>query len=523
MLLLAQCTKNVDYYKNNIEKIMKTKRTAIVPTREQDYPGWYQEVIKAADLAENSVVRGCMVIKPWGYAIWEHIQQELDKQIKATGHQNFYFPMFVPLSFLAKEAEHVDGFAKECAVITHHRLETDPATGDLVPGGKLEEPLIVRPTSEAIIGEAFSRWINSYRDLPLLGNQWANVVRWEMRPRIFLRTSEFLWQEGHTAHATAEEAVIEAEKMLEVYRDVCESMIALPVVLGEKTAHEKFPGADVTYCLEAMMQDKKALQAGTSHFLGQNFAKAFNIKFLSKAGVEEHAWTTSWGMTTRLIGAMIMTHSDDDGLVLPPKLAPIQVVIVPLVHKPEDEQSILSYCQELNDRIKKLTYNGQNIRVEIDLKEKSHGEKIWGWVKKGVPIRLEIGQKEIANNAVFMGRRDFAPNEKSSISKDDFVSGLEALLTEIQNNLFKKAQNFQNEHTISVNSREEFYNFFNQDAEKSGFVLAYWSGDDETEVKLKQELKVTARCIPLKSKGQLGKCIFTGSDNAPLTLFARSY
>ncbi len=492
---------------------MKTKRTAIVPTREQDYPGWYQEVIKAAELAENSVVRGCMVIKPWGYAIWEYIQQELDKQIKATGHQNFYFPMFVPLSFLTKEAEHVDGFAKECAVITHHRLETDPVTGNLIPGGKLEEPLIVRPTSEAIIGEAFSRWINSYRDLPLLGNQWANVVRWEMRPRIFLRTSEFLWQEGHTAHATAEEAVEEAEKMLEVYRDVCESLIAMPVVLGEKTAHEKFPGADVTYCLEALMQDKKALQAGTSHFLGQNFAKAFNIKFLSKAGVEEHAWTTSWGMTTRLIGGMIMTHSDDDGLVLPPKLAPIQVVIVPLVHKVEDEQNILDYCNNLQNKINTLSYNGQKIRVEIDLKEKSHGEKIWGWIKKGVPIRLEIGQKEIANNAVFMGRRDLAPNEKAAIKIDEFVSGLEKLLTEIQDNLFSRAQKFQ----------EEFYKFFSLEAHQPGFVMAYWAGDDKTEAQLKQELKVTARCIPLKSKDKLGKCIFTGIDDVPLTIFARSY
>lgn len=501
---------------------MKTKRTAITPTREQDYPGWYQEVIKAADLAENSVVRGCMVIKPWGYAIWEHIQQELDKQIKATGHQNFYFPMFVPLSFLAKEAEHVEGFAKECAVITHHRLETDPVKG-LVPGGKLEEPLIVRPTSEAIIGEAFSRWINSYRDLPLLGNQWANVVRWEMRPRIFLRTSEFLWQEGHTAHATSEEAVEEAEKMLEVYRDVCEGLIAMPVVLGEKTANEKFPGADVTYCLESLMQDKKALQAGTSHFLGQNFAKAFNIKFLSKAGVEEHAWTTSWGMTTRLIGGLIMTHSDDDGLVLPPKVAPIQVVIVPLVHKAEDEQMILDYCNNLNNKIKALSYNGQNIRVEVDLKEKSHGEKIWGWIKKGVPIRLEIGQKEIANNAVFMGRRDLAPTDKSSVNIDDFVSGIEKLLTEIQDNLFTRAKNFKEENSFTANSREEFYKLFSTEDDQPGFVSAYWAGDDKTEDLLKKDLKVTARCIPLKTKNTLGKCIFTGVDNAPLTIFARAY
>jgi prolyl-tRNA synthetase len=501
---------------------MKTRKTAIVPTREQDYPQWYQEVIKAADLAENSVVRGCMVIKPWGYAIWENIQQELDKQIKATGHQNFYFPMFVPLSFLAKEAEHIDGFAKECAVITHHRLEVGPE-GVLVPGGKLEEPLIVRPTSEAIIGEAFSRWINSYRDLPVLGNQWANVVRWEMRPRIFLRTSEFLWQEGHTAHATADEAVIEAKKMLEVYRYICEDLIAMPVILGKKTEHEKFPGADTTYCLEAMMQDKKALQAGTSHFLGQNFAKAFNIKYLSKEGKEEFVWTTSWGVTTRLIGGLIMTHSDDDGLVLPPKIAPIQVVIVPLIHKKEDEQAILEYCEQLSEKIKNLFFNQQNIKVELDLKDKTPGEKIWGWIKKGVPIRLEIGAKELSNNAVFMGRRDLQPNEKSAVPAEEFLANVESLLGEIQNNLFKKALNYRQENSFTATNKDEFYNFFKQDAEASCFVLSHWIGDDATEEKLKQELKVAARCIPLEHKHELGKCIFTGKENAPLTLFSKAY
>ena len=501
---------------------MKAKRTAITPTREQDYPQWYQEVIKAADLAENSVVRGCMIIKPWGYAIWEYIQQELDKQIKATGHQNFYFPMFVPLSFLSKEAEHVEGFAKECAVVTHHRLEKDGEKG-LIPAGKLEEPLVIRPTSEAIIGEAYSKWINSYRDLPLLGNQWANVVRWEMRPRIFLRTTEFLWQEGHTAHAEKQEAIEEAEKMLQVYRKLSEEWLAMPVVLGEKTANEKFPGADTTYCLETMMQDKKALQAGTSHFLGQNFAKAFNIKFLSKAGVEEYAWTTSWGVTTRLIGGLIMTHSDDDGLVLPPKIAPIQIVVIPLVHKAEDEEKIIDYCEALKAKLANLSYNNTNIRVEIDLKEKSHGEKIWGWVKKGVPIRLEIGQKEIANQAVFMGRRDLAANEKVSVSRDEFILKVENILAEIQGNLFNRAEKFQQENSFTANSREEFYQFFSKESEQPGFVMAYWAGDDKTEDQLKQELKVTARCIPLKFKANLGKCIFTGSDSARLTIFARAY
>lgn len=501
---------------------MKAKRTAINPTREQDYPGWYQEVIKAADLAEHSIVRGCMVIKPWGCALWENIQTELDKKIKATGHQNFYFPMFIPLSLLAKEAQHVEGFAKECAVVTHHRLEADSEKG-LVPAGKLEEPLVIRPTSEAIIGEAFSRWIQSYRDLPLLGNQWANVVRWEMRTRLFLRTTEFLWQEGHTAHASALEAVEEAEKMLEIYRQVLEDFLAVPVILGNKTENEKFPGADVTYCLEAMMQDKKALQAGTSHFLGQNFAKAFNIKYLSREGIEEYTWTTSWGVTTRLIGCLIMSHSDDDGLVLPPKAAPIQIVIIPLIHKLEDEQRILDYCAALAKQLQAQNYNGQNIRVEIDLKEKNSGDKIWGWVKKGVPIRLEIGQKEVTNNAVFVGRRDLAPNDKKAIEQQEFIHNAEALLTEIQENLFNRAKKFQQENSITTSSREEFYQFFEKDTEKSGFVSAYWIGDDKTEEELKQKLKVTARCIPLKTKGMLGKCIFTGRENAPLTLFARAY
>jgi len=494
----------------------KNKKTAITPTREQDYPKWYQEVIKAADLAENSVVRGCMVIKPWGCAIWENIQRELDAKIKATGHQNFYFPMFVPLSFLAKEAEHIDGFAKECAVVTHHRLELNDQN-ELVPGGKLEEPLIIRPTSEAIIGEAFSRWINSYRDLPLLGNQWANVVRWEMRPRIFLRTSEFLWQEGHTAHATKLEAIEEAEKMLEVYRQLSEDFLGIPVVLGEKTANEKFPGADVTYCLESMMQDKKALQAGTSHFLGQHFSKAFNIKYLSQEGAEEYVWTTSWGVSTRLIGGLIMTHSDDDGLVLPPKIAPIQVIIIPLVHKVENEAGILAYCQELKQQF------SSNIRVDIDLHEKTPGEKVWGWIKKGVPIRLEIGQKEVENNAVFMGRRDLAPTDKKAIDKNEFIQNIDNLLDEIQNNLFERAKKFQDDNSFTASSQEEFYQFFAKESEQPGFISAFWIGDDETENQLKQKLKVTARCIPLSTKGQLGKCIFTGTNNAPLTVFARAY
>lgn len=498
------------------------KRTAIVPTREQDYPQWYLEVIKAADMAEHGVVRGCMVIKPWGCAIWEGIQQELDKKIKATGHQNFYFPMFIPLSFMAKEAEHIAGFAKECAVVTHHRLEADAEKG-LVPAGELEEPLVIRPTSEVVIGEAFSRWIKSYRDLPLLGNQWANVVRWEMRTRLFLRTSEFLWQEGHTAHATAAEAIEEAEKMLEVYRQLLEDFLAIPTILGEKTAAERFPGADTTYCLEAMMQDKKALQAGTSHFLGQNFSKAFNIKYLSASGVEEFTWTTSWGVSTRLIGGLIMTHSDDNGLVLPPKIAPIQVVIIPLIHKKENEQVIMEYCIAIKKELQLHQYNGQNIRVEIDTKERSSGEKIWGWIKKGVPVRLEIGHKELSQNSVFIGRRDLEPTDKTSIDKSNFIERIESTLTEIQHNLFAKAKKFQTDNSFTASTKEEFYAFFKKDSDQSGFVMAYWAGDEETEKHLKETFKVTARCIPLASKASTGICIFTGKNNSPLTMFAKSY
>lgn len=499
----------------------KQNRTAINPTRAQDYPKWYQEVIKAADLAENAVVRGCMVIKPWGYALWENIQKALDKRIKDTGHENFYFPTLVPLSFMAKEAEHVEGFAKECAVVTHHRLEADAEKG-LVPAGPLEEPLVARPTSEVIIGEAFSRWINSYRDLPLLGNQWANVFRWEMRPRVFLRTSEFLWQEGHTAHAQRDEAVEEAEKMLEIYRELAEEWLAMPVIVGKKTLREKFPGADETYCIEAMMQDKKALQAGTSHFLGQNFAKAFNIKYLSEKGTEEHAWTTSWGVSTRLIGGLIMTHSDDDGLVLPPKIAPVHVVIVPLLHQAKDEQELLNYCKSLQERLENTIYNGALVKVKLDLQEKRAGDKVWGWIKKGVPIRLEVGPKELENNAVFMGCRDLTPKDKCAVPVAEFADNLPETLQEIQDTLFNRALAYQQENTMTVTSKDAFYDCFASD-EKSGFVLAHWCGDEATEDALKEELKVTPRCIPLTTETQMGTCIFTGAENAPLTLFAKAY
>lgn len=501
---------------------MNKPQTAISPTRAEDYPAWYQEVVKAAELAENSVVRGCMVIKPWGYAIWENIQAELDRMIKETGHENLYFPLFVPLSFLEKEATHVDGFAKECAVVTHHRLEANEE-GKLIPAGELEEPLVVRPTSETIIGEAYARWINSYRDLPLLYNQWANVVRWEMRTRMFLRTTEFLWQEGHTAHATAQEAMEETEKMLEVYRILNEDFLAVPLLLGAKTEGEKFPGADITYTIEAMMQDKKALQSGTSHFLGQNFAKAFNIKYLSAEGREEFVWTTSWGTTTRLIGGMIMTHSDDDGLVLPPKIAPLHVVIVPVTHKSENPQAILDYCEKLKSDLQTKIFNNKPVKVKVDTHDKRPGDKMWGWIKKGVPVRLEIGPQELEKNSVFMGRRDLTPKDKQAVQASEFVDGISDLLEEIQRNIFQKAVKFRDENSYRVNSAEEFYDCFKEGSDKDGFVWAYWIGDPETEEKLKAEFKVTPRCLPLSERGKLGKCIFTGQEGAPMTVFARSY
>lgn len=498
-------------------------KTAITPTRSENYPEWYQQVIKAADLAESSVVRGCMVIKPWGYAIWENIQKTLDKMIKDTGHKNFYCPLFVPLSFLEKEAAHVEGFAKECAVVTHHRLEAD-GSGKLQPAGKLEEPLVIRPTSEAIIGDLYSRWVQSYRDLPLLYNQWANVVRWEMRTRVFLRTSEFLWQEGHTAHATEQEAREETLKMLNVYVDLIQNYLAMPIQFGEKTQSERFPGAVNTYTMEAMMQDKKALQGGTSHYLGQNFAKAFNIKYLSEKGTEEYVYTTSWGVTTRLIGSLVMMHSDDDGLVLPPKVAPVQVVIMPLIRNDSDREKILNYCTELLQKLQTVTYNGFPIQVEIDKSDVRPGEKAWGWVKKGVPIRLEIGMQEIEKNSVFMGRRDQPYNAKAAISKDEFIATVSDILTTMQNNIFAKALKFQQDNTVEVKSVAELYEFFDPKNENSGgFAIAPWIDEPVSEEKMKQELKVTARVIPEATKDKTGTCIFTGKPGARYTIFAKSY
>jgi len=495
-------------------------KTAITPTRTEDYPEWYQQVIKAADLAEVSPVRGCMTIKPWGYALWENMQRAIDEQLKATGHKNMYFPLLIPASFLEKEAEQVTGFAKECAVVTHCRLVHD-AEGKLVPGSPLEEPYIIRPTSETIIGEAFSRWVQSYRDLPLLVNQWVNVMRWEMRTRLFLRTSEFLWQEGHTAHATSAEAQNEALKIFDLYAHFAEGYMAMPVIKGEKTASERFPGAVNTYTIEAMMQDKKALQAGTSHFLGQNFAKAFNIKFLGTQSKEEFAYTTSWGVSTRLIGGLIMTHSDDNGLVLPPKLAPVHVVLLPIIHKEEQRADILAYCEQLAQELRQISYDNKRLMVEIDIRDLTGGEKAWSWVKKGVPFRIEIGQKECQNNTVFVGRRDQEYKERYSQSRQEFLATIATQLDELQAKLLKRASDFQKQHTLDIDNKADFYDFFTHS--EGGFAAAHWDGNPEIEAKIKQDLNVTIRCIPLLNTPEPGKCIFSGEKSPQRVIFAKSY
>ncbi len=505
----------------------KKIRTAITPTREENYPLWYQQIIKAADLAENSEVRGCMVIKPWGYTIWENIQKHLDEMFKDTGHVNAYFPLFIPKSYFEKEAEHVEGFAKECAVVTHSRLE-DNGEGGLKPAGKLTEELIVRPTSETIIGASFAKWINSYRDLPLLVNQWANVVRWELRTRLFLRTAEFLWQEGHTAHATEKEAWDETKLMLDVYADFAAKYLAIPVIKGEKTDSERFPGAISTLCIEAMMQDKKALQAGTSHFLGQNFAKASNIKYQSEEGIEEYAWTTSWGVSTRLIGALIMAHSDDDGLVIPPRIAPAQIAFIPIYRNEEEEKLVMDFIKTITEEIDNMRYHDDRIRYEVDDRDMRGGEKVWHWIKKGMPVRLEIGPRDVAQDSVFMGRRDKAPKDKGGISKDDFLSNLTDILDDIQQNLYNRALAYRKENTINIDDKEDFYKFFTPENKENpeihgGFALSHWCGSEECEEKIKQDLKVTIRCIPFDGKEEKGKCIYCGESSDKRVIFAKSY
>ena len=497
----------------------KQQRSAITPTRSENYPEWYQQVVRAADLAEVSPVRGCMVIKPWGYAIWEGMQKDLDRRFKETGHVNAYFPLFIPKSFLEKEAEHVDGFAKECAVVTHHRLEEGP-DGGLVPAGELEEPLVVRPTSETIIGAMFSKWVQSYRDLPILMNQWANVVRWELRTRMFLRTTEFLWQEGHTAHATAEEARAETMQMLDVYRDFAEQVMAVPVLQGRKTATERFPGAVDTFTIEAMMQDRKALQAGTSHFLGQNFAKAQDITYQSTDGDLEHCWTTSWGVSTRLIGALIMTHSDDDGLVCPPALAPQQIVILPVLRKNADPEPVLEYCRALAAELRGVRWRDERLRVQVDERDLRGGEKTWQHIKKGVPIRLEVGPRDMEGDSVFMGRRDKGPKEKESVPRAQFVADVCALLDSIQGGMLERARAYRDEATAHVADREQFEAYF-KDGD-GGFAWCF-AADDPSYEDLLKSLKVSARCIPLHDNDELGTCIFTGATGQKKIVFAKSY
>jgi prolyl-tRNA synthetase len=488
----------------------------VLTSKEENYSQWYNDLVVKADLAENSAVRGCMVIKPYGYAIWEKMQQVLDKMFKETGHQNAYFPLFIPKSFFSKEASHVDGFAKECAVVTHYRLKNSEDGKSVIvdPDAKLEEELIIRPTSETIIWNTYKGWIQSYRDLPLLINQWANVVRWEMRTRLFLRTAEFLWQEGHTAHATAQEAQEETKRMLEVYEEFAQNTMAVPVIKGVKTENERFAGAIETYCIEALMQDGKALQAGTSHFLGQNFAKAFDVQFANKEGKLDYVWATSWGVSTRLIGALIMAHSDNDGLVLPPKLAPIQVVIVP-IYKSEDE---LNRISEVVKKLKK-ELEKRNISVKFDNRDTQRpGFKFAEYELKGVPVRIAIGARDLENNTVEVARRD--TKEKETLSLVDLDAKIEHLLENIQNNIYQKALDFRDSNITQVDSYQEFKNTLDS---KPGFVLAHWDGTTETELKIKEETKATIRCIPLDNKLEDGICIYSGKPSNQRVLFARAY
>ncbi len=488
-----------------------------ITARSEDYSQWYLDIVKKADLAENSDVRGCMVIKPYGYSIWEKMQQGLDKMFKDTGHVNAYFPLFVPKSMFEAEEKNAEGFAKECAIVTHYRLKNDPAQkGKLMvdPDAKLEEELVVRPTSEAIIWSTYKRWIQSYRDLPILVNQWANVVRWEMRTRLFLRTAEFLWQEGHTAHATEKEAIQETEQMLNVYADFAENFMALPVIKGRKSEGERFPGAIDTYCIEAMMQDGKALQAGTSHFLGQNFAKAFDVQFTNKEGKLESVWGTSWGVSTRLMGALIMAHSDDDGLIIPPKLAPIHVVIVPIFKTEEELNRVSEKVNVIAAALRKLGYS-----VKFDNRDNyKPGYKFAEYEMRGVPVRLAIGPRDLENGTVEMARRD--TKEKKVVQLDEVVNVIPALLDEIQQNIYQRALKFRQEMTTRVDSYEEFKKVLD---DKGGFVLAHWDGTAETEAKIKEETKATIRCIPLDAPEEQGKCVYSGKPSNKRVLFARAY
>ena len=482
--------------------------------RSQDYSKWYNELVVMADLAQHSEVKGCMVIKPYGYAIWEKMKEALDKKFKDTGHQNAYFPLLIPKSYLSKEAAHVEGFAKECAVVTHYRLKTEDGVVVVDPKAKLDEELIIRPTSETIIWNTYRGWIQSYRDLPILINQWANVVRWEMRTRLFLRTAEFLWQEGHTAHATKEEALVEARKMLEVYAEFAETFMAVPVIKGIKSENERFAGADDTYCIEGMMQDGKALQMGTSHFLGQNFAKAFDVKFQSKEGKLEYVWATSWGVSTRLMGALIMTHSDDEGLVLPPKLAPIHVVIVPVYRSDEDLEKIKEAMKPLSAQLK-----ASGLTVKFDDRDTyKPGFKFAEWELKGVPVRLAVGMRDLESQTVEVARRD--TKEKFVVAMESLHERILGLMDEIQANLFERAAGYRAEKTHVVNSWDEFLDVINV---KEGFALAHWDGSGETEEKIKELTKATIRCIPLDQEAEAGNCVLTGKPSQGRVVFAKAY
>lgn len=485
-----------------------------LPKRSENYSEWYNEIVKRADLAENSAVRGCMVIKPYGYAIWEKMQRALDDMFKATGHQNAYFPLFVPKSFLEKEEEHAEGFAKECAVVTHYRLKANPEGGLMVdPNAKLEEELIIRPTSEAVIWNTFKNWIQSWRDLPLLINQWCNIVRWEMRTRLFLRTAEFLWQEGHTAHATEAEAIEETERMLGVYATFAEDWIALPVLKGLKSPNERFAGALETYCIEALMQDGKALQSGTSHFLGQNFAKAFDVKFVNKENEQEYAWATSWGVSTRLMGALIMAHSDDQGLVLPPKLAPIQVVIIPIYRSPED---LVTITEKVGPLLAELRAAGISVKYDDNDNQRS-GWKFAEYELKGVPVRLGLGMRDLEAGTVEVARRDTLSKESRPL--DGIIEYIRSLLEEIQVNIYQRALKFREDNTYTVDTWDEF----KDQIEKGGFIMAHWDGTAETEENIKQETKATIRCIPLDAPEEHGKCVFSGNPSTMRVAFARAY
>jgi len=502
-------------------------KTAITPRRDEDFPEWYQQVIRAAELAESSDVRGCMVIRPWGYGIWENMQRQLDAMFRATGHRNAYFPLFIPLSFFAKEAEHVEGFAKECAVVTHTRLETD-ADGKLRPASALTEPLVVRPTSETIIGASYAKWVQSYRDLPILINQWANVVRWEMRPRLFLRTTEFLWQEGHTVHESEAEARTEAKLILELYERFVRDHLSIPVFTGEKSESERFPGAVQTLSIEAMVQDRKAIQAGTSHFLGQNFARASGIQFQNREGKQEFGWTTSWGVSARLIGTVVMAHSDDDGLVLPPRVAPTQIVILPVTPKEETRAAVLEACDKLAKELRARRYVDLPIEVEVDRRDLGGGVKNWEWIKKGVPLRVVIGPRDLEKKSLEVSRRDQPVKTKESMPVEEFVSRAPEFLMSIQNTLFERAKKFRDENTRIIDSKEEFYDFFTpKDSDKpeihGGFGIAHWNGSREVEEQIKNDLKVTIRVIPINETSEPGRCIFTGEPSTRRVVWAKSY